>query len=399
MEGPGIDNRKFEHVSSDSPEYVDIRRRIQELISEKRGQRKDDFFAEFNLYIIDECFRIIDGLEQLEDGPERDKIDDSLRIIREELDLCKQDLHQMFKIDFDWYANFFRVVAEELYSEGMSKDELDDKAVELGVNFFVNQDSVDYDSFLKMLDSYRDRFKRESEKFQESIPSTKSEFKIRIKKAIEEGMLSIPLDKVDYIIDNIKPRMLDTHKEDSYCKNGSYSSNGELIVYFYPESNTTLSGTLCHEYIHALSGLTIVKMRRGAGKNDKFIDQKMGLSFLGAGGRDIYGWLDEAVTEELNRRIFAHDNRSNIYSLERNALGKMIEDGIPEQLIFDAYFEEYDPNNPDRVPKWKLLSKKIQEVYPEGLAKLKSIGDEIAMEKEKQQEQFLSGDKTEVVAE
>lgn len=125
------------------------------------------------------------------------------------------------------------------------------------------------------------------------------------------------------------------------------------------------------------------------------MNQKLGFSFtkLDSSGRlvgYIYDWLNEAVTEELNIRIFEDHPSRNGYSIERQALRKMIEDGVPEKLIFDAYFEDYDPDHPDRVPRWKALVAKINEVYPEGLEKLKKVEEEVAEEKRKLKEKYIA---------
>jgi hypothetical protein len=151
-----------------------------------------------------------------------------------------------------------------------------------------------------------------------------------------------------------------------------------------------LYATLTHEFLHALSGKTLLQWIGAL-----VTEQKTGLGFT-AGEETQFGWLAEAVTEDLTNKIRntkeqeSHQEEQELFSLLQSSGSK----SVPAELFYLAYFENYDPAASDRkesaIPKWHALRNAINEAYsPTFLVNLdkfiNKFGTEeavVAMEKE-----------------
>ena len=152
---------------------------------------------------------------------------------------------------------------------------------------------------------------------------------------------------------------------------GGYNPSSHAIyisAYDFEEDKSLeiLNATLIHEFLHALSGKTLVQF--GVDNDGNVSEQKMGLAFH-AGENERFGWLAEAVTEDLTNKILKRE-KDEIYAEEQELFSLLQNSGatqIPIELFYAANFENYDPTAGDRkesaIPKWHQLRRVISESY------------------------------------
>ena len=129
-----------------------------------------------------------------------------------------------------------------------------------------------------------------------------------------------------------------------------------------------------HELAHAaISGrkLTVEEIRYFT---PELHEQKFGLRFLHytpnqeklRATKGYYSWLNEAKTEKI-ARSFSEFPYASAYNREIAAMDELIQSGVPETFITEAYQEDYRVGEKGiRLPKVAALIKKINEVKGRG---------------------------------
>jgi hypothetical protein len=219
--------------------------------------------------------------------------------------------------------------------------------------------------------------------FYRTLPKLKSCFRSDIKKALEEGrMPPIPEDRIDRRLEEVDIYFVDplNYPDDRL---GDYSTKTDTATIGFGSEPGTWQEIYDHEMFHALSGKTILHDRENEDfdENDralKFETQRLGLSFRRQRG---LVWLNEAITETL-----AVDTRGegNHYVIERNQLKILLDNGMSMDIILRAYFEDYNPDDPDRIPAWKTFVQRLNEIYPgRGMRELFEMSEKVKLENSK----------------
>jgi hypothetical protein len=77
----------------------------------------------------------------------------------------------------------------------------------------------------------------------------------------------------------------------------------------------------------------------------------------------------------------------------RRKLKRLYELGIDREIIYNAYFEDYNPDDPERVPHWKKFVAELKRIFPdlsvvEALEKVSNdVDEEIRQEKSNEEAQ------------
>jgi hypothetical protein len=222
-----------------------------------------------------------------------------------------------------------------------------------------------------------EQFEREEKEFNERLPEIIAKFKEQTKKAIDEGVLPLTMDEVDKRLAAMSIRLVDRVSNVFEEPLGSHYANARTIVIGSGIKPEMQEHAIFHELTHALSGRTIIKQTKRDSEESSVDHQRVGLTFYSTKSGEekkpkIFRWLNEAVTEEI--AIQLHGELGLIYRKERHALQKLYAKGVPRELVYKAYFENYDSNNTDRVTAWKELTKKLNELFPNGgIAELQRI--------------------------
>ncbi|MBU3668407.1 MAG: hypothetical protein FGM57_00390 [Candidatus Taylorbacteria bacterium] len=257
-----------------------------------------------------------------------------------------------------------------------------------------------------------ERYNREHQERQlifrsEIEPVLKDRVESMIGIQIDSGFLPISRERVSDLVARLEFNAVDllNHPE----RAGRYRANTHEIDIVLDSSFPTANSwnpedveklveqythTYLHEIVHAISGHTIL----GVSEQDKLSSvvsseeigihknhvQKIGLLYMKGAPNNIAGyagkearfnWFNEAVTEYITRKVLSTDSaESPVYQSEVDFFELLKEKtGLTDELILQAYFEDYVPSEQtgDKVPCWNLLKKQIDEsLGPDGLVKL-----------------------------
>ena len=216
--------------------------------------------------------------------------------------------------------------------------------------------------------AYTDYLQQRRKEFVKRCPELIESTRKKLYEAIDRGEIPITKKKVEMVLDRLHMTLADTmvmRLNDTY---GSYDKDTLSIYLDANLDDSELEETFHHEILHALSGMTILS-------SDEWTNEslRVGLAY-----RDdsLFRWLNEAVTETLNIKVFGHED-GDFYKESRKLLDLLSKD-IDFKLFVDAYFEEYDPDAPkeERLAAWKKLKAAIDAKFgssPNFLVKLNNF--------------------------
>lgn len=199
-----------------------------------------------------------------------------------------------------------------------------------------------------------------------------------------EGLIPDRLDLYRRRVENVHVDLVDGLTCSLEGLYGLYEPDVNRISIASQAEGKQQNHVFTHEFLHLISGRTIVRRRRVEPNpynydKDKYdvVHQKVGLSIM-----DRWSWTDEALTEILTNCLTGYAN-SSFYERERE-LYSLLRDGeisefysffirdrrpeLPQSLFINAYFENFNPNSIDqrKVPAWKELCRAINESYRPG---------------------------------
>lgn len=282
--------------------------------------------------------------------------------------------------------------ARALYRELVRLRELDQKE---GITRMVPDEL-----FEEMLTCHVERFREESRVFSERLPELQTRFKTRAEKAIAEGYLTITPEELYRRLGETATELIDVVERNLQETYGEYDVSTARVRIGSHVPPEMIELVYAHEQTHGLSGRTVLKRNE---EDNPFFDvehQRIGLRFTARKserraekreGQTAYPidyteflpqgrfrWLNEAVTETIALYLTGTPD-SDSYLEERKLLATMYGKGIPRDLVLRAYFENYDADaEPSaRIPAWKTLVAKLDEVYPKsgGVPMLLEIDD------------------------
>jgi hypothetical protein len=252
-----------------------------------------------------------------------------------------------------------------------------------------------FDMYERLLIIHGKEFNVKQKEFSEKVPKLKEDFFNNSIELINKG--SFPIDteslkqRIDMVVFYFNDSLTGALKE----RWGSYSDGHHAVYIGDNVPNDIIKWVFFHEMLHAISGQTIVGQSSSKAysnngpvesldtvpenSNDIFFnEQRVGLSFHIENKPELisrFDWLNEAVTEDLNG-YFAN-KKGGAYSMERQILYYLVSGGkkhIPFKLFKEAYFENFEPKNKEKIPAWKELYKEINDAFePNYLLKLDKL--------------------------
>ncbi len=386
----GAPTQHSERISDRSEEYREIRERMRETVPDGAM-----IFGEAAIDDIDINRQIVKDIENdlLEETSEekKEKLLDH-KIFFE--GCCKKRLSEL-KADIEDRSAinaipFFETISTSPHIEKLVKDELPwikEMSKYDEVTLFVctiNKDISDQ-LFEEMVRVYVNFWEKKQEEFHEKAPYMLAEFKEKTLQAIKENKLPITQELLEERMEDTRIYLADAMSIGD-CTNGDYSVKEGVVRVAYRDNEEAQKKTVFHEMLHALSGRTV---RLQGGDLDH---QRNGLGFWvynskGNKSGKQFRWLNEAVTEEITIELSEIEPEDAAYPRERKYLQELYNQGVSKQLVYEAYFENYDADSQEKVPKWKELVHHIKDKYPEisdgkgSVEYLKKVEEEIKREK------------------
>ncbi len=386
----GAPTSHSERISDRSEKYREIRERMRETVPDGAM-----IFGEEALADIDINRKIVkdidDDLAEETNEEKKEKLLDH-KIFFE--GCCKKRLSEL-KTDIEDRAAidalpFFETISTSPHIEKLVKDELPlikklskYDAITLFV-CTVNKDIPDQ-LFEEMVRTYVNFWEKKQEEFHEKAPYMLAEFKEKTLQAIKENKLPITQELLEERMDDTRIYLADAMSIGD-CTNGDYSVKEGVVRVAYRDDEEAQEKTVFHEMVHALSGRT-VRLRSG-----DLDHQRNGLVFWvynskGNKSGKQFRWLNEAVTEEITIELLGIEPEDAAYPRERRYLQELYNQGVSKELVYGAYFENYDPDSQEKVPKWKELVRLIKDTHPEipddrgGVEYIKKVEEEIKRRK------------------
>lgn len=163
--------------------------------------------------------------------------------------------------------------------------------------------------------------------------------------AVADGVLPVTKEKLDTVFANTVTMFSNSRGLDV----GSYDPEREH-VYVSPYLKEDHIRTYLHEFLHALSGQTII---------NGCLVVRGGFRFE---WRLKLNWLNEAFTEYLTLKIL---NKADGSYQDQRQLFELFLTRVDFELFKKAYFEEFDPQKlvGHRIPHWHALMAEIREKF------------------------------------
>ncbi|MFA5954085.1 MAG: hypothetical protein WC817_00930 [Patescibacteria group bacterium] len=359
------------HISESDKEYQSNLEKLQ-----SQGSQRWKAFGGVILFAVDIQRGLINTLstpiegkteEEKRDLSETKKAEDRVDALLQGakdtlLRVCKD------KNRFDDFFGFFQEMAtspEIVMMAGLS--ELDTKEIPYRLaNIFLTVGFTN-NVFEAMLRKHIELFEEKDRNFNERLPEVLSEFRQEVLAAIESGYLPITIEEVDRRLSETKGVLVDKLETHLGEANGDYNASyGEFRIASDLDEKDEKDATF-HELVHAtISGRTVILRQQEDGDKVKY--QRLGLVFYNR-TKDIpeklFRWLNEAVTESISMHIQGKTDGS--YGLERSVLQELYSYGVSQELVYEAYSENYTTDNPtgSRVPAWKRFAGAIKKLYPQ----------------------------------
>jgi len=363
----GIHTLNSERISHTSEKYREMRERIRETVSDGAM-----IFGEEVIIDIDRNRQILRDLGNYilaeHNEEEKEKLLDHKLFFET---CCSRRLSQ-FKEEFDQLPTneaipFFETVSTFPHIKELLQNELPwlkkiSKYNEITLLLCSQKNDISDNLFEEMLRSYVNFWEGKQEEFHEKAPYLLATFKEKALEAIKENKLPINQEYLEERIGETRIYLGDNMSLGE-CVNGDYDLEDGVVRIAYRDNKNAQEKTVFHEMIHALSGRTV---RLKGGNLDH---QRFGLGFStydkqGNKNGKQFRWLNEAVTEEITIELSGLDHTYASYSVERKYLHDLYSQGVSKKLIYDAYFENYDPDSKEKVPKWKELISQIKDTHP-----------------------------------
>jgi hypothetical protein len=243
--------------------------------------------------------------------------------------------------------------------------------------------------FRQRLKSNQKREETLSEKWEEIMSSVLHS----TQGGIDAGLIKRTSAEMDTIFNGQSFEVFDPFFNDRFI-DGYHNPQSETVGISLDSPLEDLPHMILHESLHALGGRTILNIKRQEvdGEKSKVQQQKSGLVFLNNDKRTHkFNWLNEAVTEEITKELTGKE--SGYYVSHRRKLKRLYELGIDREIIYNAYFEDYNPDDPERVPHWKKFVAELKRIFPdlsvvEALEKVSNdVDEEIRQEKSNEKTQ------------
>ncbi len=243
-----------------------------------------------------------------------------------------------------------------------------------GVWMKLKYDEIPPEVLHRAMLHHQDHMNEQLERFDALFEDIKRDFIEQVERGIKEGWLPVPIERLRSRLELVKGKMIDTFLAVGSMRQGSHNANGVIEVYDHllsPESADGLRHTIFHELLHEISGRTIEV------RGEKIVaDRKSGISMKKGGpfSTGKFVWLNEAVTEKYALRLSGfrqEDDGTSVfydgsasYGDERKQLDRLMDAGLDERTILEAFFEDIDSTKSpgEQGRRWGALVSEIREV-------------------------------------
>jgi len=261
-------------------------------------------------------------------------------------------------IDLDYQFEHF--LSSELRMVGVSRSSLE----------LDNNDPEALREYIKWLEFHVGEELRRYEDCQRRIPEWQDRFRERLSR------YGVDSELVDRRITETRVTFFDyveamSLKGEDYYVGGDFSDRLSLARVRSFEPFYEQERIYSHELLHATSGRALIHQPGNLTNREEIINQRVGLEFKPANNHPyLFRWLNEAITEDLNKEMMGNSELDSSYREERHLLQLLCTFGsteVPVSVFREAYFENYDPDDPtgERVPKYKELQRQLMAAYGE----------------------------------
>ena len=199
----------------------------------------------------------------------------------------------------------------------------------------------------------------------------------RIDQAIEKGDFPVSLEVAKERMKAVKFLAIDEISASLKEKWGDFVGRNHTVRFSSDIPQDQIYKVLTHEIFHAVSG-QIEKLEYSPEYEDnpnlssneilKIGVQLNRVNFFTGTPLEHLRWLNEALTEEATA-VLIGEELSKSYVDERRLLKLLIEKGIPKEVFFEAYFENFNVSTnktEHSLPKMKKLFNLMNDTFGKG---------------------------------
>lgn len=385
---PESEHISWERIDSKDPRY-------KEVIEKNKSRVARHLFGlqEFNM--LNSC------QEEIEKNPEDKDFYES--VMQSFLHLSQKELQNIAQRDGG-------ISFENLIYEVIDKNEdIKKQLLEIFPNAFLHTEEIGLmienvpemvegitkiplDLYKRILEVHIEEYQEKEKNLQEKIPAMQARFIERLKKS----MPSLDMEKIEKKIAGIKVVAGDfLLYSDFTLADGDYNPDSQTAVLPSGEITIVRQGNrnfedyqeyvYTHEMLHGVSGLAVLGSKTKEEKAFETQLQRLGLLVMGR-----FRWLNEAITERLSLKLTARQD-SISYEDERFILQSMIDGGVPEELFFEAYFQDQKSDKGSEAMN-RLIKTINKELGPRYLQNLDEAIDVYGVDVVAQEIEEESGD-------
>ncbi|MBI2411391.1 MAG: hypothetical protein HYV32_05875 [Candidatus Kerfeldbacteria bacterium] len=221
--------------------------------------------------------------------------------------------------------------------------------------------SISDDLLFAVAKQHSEHVQQQEEQLEQFVQQTKQEFKQAVKEAVTNGWLPQEAENALSRIDDVTVCLQDKMEDILSSKLGDHSDTGKITVsneQLQPKLLTRLRKTIFHELLHEIAGKSIniyTKQDNPLSSVHDLLSRKSGVVVKKYDSWEMkFNWLNEAITEWLAVRLSGYDDDqqenaykgSTSYVDERKELDRLFDNGLLEQVVTSAYFENVNTNIP-----------------------------------------------------
>lgn len=229
---------------------------------------------------------------------------------------------------------------------------------------------------LPMLEYHEKQVLAKEEKIVKEIDTYRERIAPLLLEASKQGKLPLSPELIKERLSHVTFKVIDEMTARLEEIWGDYEASKHIIRISTGIPPELQWSTFVHEIFHALSGqIEILKSYSDDTTEKLYLTEttKVGVKFSNSGMRDetfstreYLHWLNEALTEQAKLELI---DQATSYANERKLLHLLIESGVPQEMLFAAYFENYDAEKKTgehRLPKTKELFTTTNEKLGKG---------------------------------
>jgi len=206
--------------------------------------------------------------------------------------------------------------------------------------------------FYDFIEQHMATYRVEAQEMAERFVEYERDFRQKLNEYISNRTIPMPREKAIERVEQVRIYPLDRITRRASGCSGMFGFDTTDVYIVSGQDPKTERQVYFHERLHAISGRTVFFDPSYEGR--ALAIQRVGLEVWQQSNPDTeirFRWLDEAVTEELANVMSGFD--TGTYSEEiaiKNLLLRGSNHNIPEKLLIDAYFEDFEPDAIEKNP-------------------------------------------------